>query len=158
MIARNLSSEIPLFSRENRTCTELEMIVMYDFDTQKIYISTWHSENWHLLMIQDWNWFDICFYYSNVWRINVSPQCANLKWSQGIFSTLWVINILLFAWYYVILRFIKYRKCWITNFRNGVISKVVKMNWNNCHFKMKDEIPETNHILDLFEKASVNHV
>ena len=33
IIVRNISSEIPLFSSENRTCTELEMIVMYDFDT-----------------------------------------------------------------------------------------------------------------------------
>ena len=61
------------------------------------YVCFWHSENlfqnltlkkfWHLLMTQDWNWFDICFYYSNVWRINVSPQCVNLRWSQGMFST-----------------------------------------------------------------------
>ena len=36
MIVRNLSSEIPLFSSKNMTCTELEMIVVYDFDSQKI--------------------------------------------------------------------------------------------------------------------------
>ena len=40
IIVRNLNSEIPLFSSENRNCTKLEMIVVYDFDTKKIYIST----------------------------------------------------------------------------------------------------------------------
>ena len=38
------------------------------------------------------------------------------------------------------------------------LTKVAKINWNNFHLKMKDEIPETNHILDLFEKASINRV
>ena len=36
MIIRNIISEIPLFSRKNGTCTKLEMIVVYDFDTRKI--------------------------------------------------------------------------------------------------------------------------
>ena len=38
------------------------------------------------------------------------------------------------------------------------LTKVVKMNWNKYHLKMKDEILEANDILDLFEKDSVNHV
>ena len=37
MIVRNLSSEIPLFSSKNRTCTELGIIVVYDFDMQNLY-------------------------------------------------------------------------------------------------------------------------
>ena len=36
MVVRNLSSEIPLFSSKNKTCTELELIFVYDFDTQKV--------------------------------------------------------------------------------------------------------------------------